>query len=127
MSPQRVLKRVSVVPKQAPPIALLESLSETRISVLYLARQAKEAKNNSLAKELTVKGQALRKEIERVRRAVTSDLDKETRSIIAQAGAAQAQLAKLIQNAEKSSKKMVIFTRVLGFVSDLIALTKKIL
>jgi hypothetical protein len=113
--------------KTAGSTALLESLSDSRISILQLARKAKEAKNNSLAKELTAKGQSLRKEIERVRRTVTSDLDKGTKSIIAQAGAAQAQLAKIIQNAEKSSKKIAIFSRALGAVSNILALAKKVI
>jgi hypothetical protein len=127
MAPQRPMKLVFKKSEQGAPIDLLESLSESRISVLYLARQAKEAKNNSLAKELTAKGQSLRKEIERVRRTVTADLDKETKTIIAQAGAAQAQLAKLIQNAEKSSKKIAVFARARSAVSNILALAKRVI
>ncbi|MBL0059857.1 MAG: hypothetical protein IPP35_12360 [Elusimicrobia bacterium] len=67
-------------------LPLLESLSESRIAILFLARQAKEAKNNALAKELTVRGQSLRTEIARLRRSVLNDWSKETKRLIAQAG-----------------------------------------
>lgn len=120
-------RRISSSASVAPPSALLESLAESRISVLYLARQAKEAKNNTLAKELTKKGQSLRTEIVRIRRTAAADWNKETKLLIARAGTAQSELFKLIENAKKSEKKLVILTRALGVVSNILSLTKKVL
>ncbi len=60
MTPKRPRGRVSHSTHQSPSIALFESLSESRISVLYLARRAKETKDMALAKELTKKGQSLK-------------------------------------------------------------------
>ncbi len=105
----------------------LESLSESRMAVLYLARQAKEVKDNVLAKELTAQGQALRTEIARLRRRVTPEWNKTTKALIVRAGTAQSELAKLIQDADKSAKKMRVFTRALGAVSNILALAKKVL
>ncbi|MBK8870673.1 MAG: hypothetical protein IPN19_06405 [Elusimicrobia bacterium] len=107
------------------PTALFESLSESRISVLYLARQAKEGKNTDLAKRLTAQGQSLRQEITRIRQTATAVWTKETQSLIAQAGTAQSELAKLIKDADKSAKKTKAFARALAAVSNVLALAKK--
>ena len=76
MAPQRPMKLVFKKSEQGAPIDLLEFLSESRISVLCLARQAKEAKNKVLAKELTEKGQSLRTQMARLRRTVTIEWTK---------------------------------------------------
>lgn len=123
----RSLKRVLPASPQASSIALIESFSETRISILYLARQAKEAKNNALAKELTVQGQTLRAEIARLRRTWTTDWDLKTKILLTQGRAAQSELARLMEDAEKSAKKTRVFTRAIDAVTTLLALTKKIL
>lgn len=107
--------------------SLLESLSDSKISILYLARQAKEAKDNVLAKELTAQGQSLRTEITRLRRRVTPEWNKTTKALIVRAGTAQSELAKLIQDADKSAKKMRVFTRALTAASNILALAKKVL
>lgn len=112
---------------QGSPMELLESLSETRISVIFLARQAKEAKDNALAKELTAQGQALLKEIERIRPTVGAGWDKETKALAARAGTAQAELAKLMQNAEKSGKNINTVARALGVVSNILTLARKVI
>lgn len=121
------MNRVSNSTHQSPSIALLESLSDSRISVLYLARQAKEAKNIALAQKLTAQGQSLRQEISRIRRTVTTEWNKETKSLIARAETAQSELAKLIQDADKSAKKIRIFTRALSAASTILALAKKVI
>lgn len=107
--------------------SLLESLSDSEISILYLARQAKEAKDNVLAKELTAQSQALRTEITRLRRRVTPEWNKTTKALIVRAGTAQSELAKLIQDADKSAKKMRVFTRALTAASNILVLAKKVL
>lgn len=127
MTIKRTPKRsLSPVP-QASPLALLESLADTRISVLYLARQAKEAKNTALAKELTKKGQSLRTEIARIRQTVTTAWNTETQTIIDSAAIARSDLTQLIEEAEKSAKKIAVFTRALGVASNILGLAKKVL
>ncbi|MBK8870665.1 MAG: hypothetical protein KBG07_00660 [Elusimicrobia bacterium] len=96
--------------------ALFEPLSESRISVLCLARQAK---------ELTEKGQSLRTEMDRLRRTVTIEWTKETKTHIARAETAQSELTTLIEAANKSAMEMRFFTRALSTVSTLLALAKK--
>ncbi|MBL0059158.1 MAG: hypothetical protein IPP35_08640 [Elusimicrobia bacterium] len=102
-------------------------MSESRIAILFLARQAKEAKNNALAKELTVRGQSLRTEIARLRRSAIDNWSKETKTLTAKAGAAQARLTRLAQEAENSAKKLSVLTRALGLASKLLGLTQKVL
>ncbi len=108
-------------------VGLLESLAESRISILFLARQATEAKEKVLAKELREKGQALRTEIARVRRAALAEWNQETKTHAAKAKVAQARLAKLVLQAEQGSKKSMILTRALGLASTLLGLTGKVL
>ncbi|MBP9127256.1 MAG: hypothetical protein KBD85_03490 [Elusimicrobia bacterium] len=106
-------------------MALFESLSESRISVLNLARRAKEGKNIDLAKRLTAQGQSLRQEITRIRQTSTTVWTKETKSLISRAGTALSELAKLIKDADKSAKKIRVFTRALSAVSTILALAGK--
>lgn len=128
MTPERRPKGIrSLSPNPPSPQGLIEFLSESRISVLYFARQAKEAKNNDLAKELTVQGQTLRTEIARLRRTWTTDWDHKTKILLTQGRAARSELARLMEDAEKSAKKTRVFTRAIDAVSTLLALTKKIL
>lgn len=125
IKPNRIRSKDST--PQTSPLALLESLSETRLAVLFLARQAKESKNTALAKELTAQGHALRNEIERLRRTLTAEWNAETKTLVARAGTAQAQLAKLLQNAEKSAKNMDTVVRALGVVSNILSLAGKVI
>lgn len=127
MTLKRRTKQIPLLVPVASPIALLESLSESRMAVLYLARQAKEAKNIALAKKLTAQGQSLRQEMSRIRRTITPEWNKATKMLIARAGTAQSELAKLIKDADRSAKKTKIFTRALGAVSTILALAKKVL
>jgi hypothetical protein len=96
----------------------LESLSESRISVLYLARRAK---------ELTEKGQSLKIELARIRRTLTADWTKESTALLKRSKTAQSELARLAEKAEKSVKKTKAFARALDAVSNVLAVAKKIL
>lgn len=127
MTPPRRSNRVPLLPNQDSAMIFLESLSESRMAVLHLARRAKEARNKDLAKELSEKSRSLRTEISRLRRTVAAEWDKETKALIARAGTAQSELAKLIQEADKSAKAMRVFTRALVAASNLLALAKKVL
>lgn len=113
--------------KRPPSIPLLESLADSRISILYLARKAKEAKNNALAKELTEKGQSLKIEMARTRRIVVADWSQKAGALLERSKTIQAELSKLAAEAEKSAKKIKLFTRALNAVSTLLALAKKVL
>ncbi|MBK8870662.1 MAG: hypothetical protein KBD85_03825 [Elusimicrobia bacterium] len=102
--------------QRPPSFALFESLSESRISVLYLARRAKETKDMALAKELTEKGQSLKIEMARIstsgapsaalsesgriRRTLTADWNKESTALLKRSKTAQSELAKLAANKE---------------------------
>ncbi len=121
------MNRVSNSTHQSPSIPLLESLADSRISILYLARQAKEAKNNPLAKELTAKGHSLRKEMARIRRIATADWTKETVALLKRSKTAHSELAELIQDTDKSAKKIRTFTRALIAVSNILAVAKKVI
>lgn len=127
MSAKRPRSRVSNSPQQSPSIVLLETLAESRISILYFARQAKEAKNNVLAKELTAQGQALRSEIARLRRSAIADWAENAKTLVARAAVVQSRLTRLVQDAEKASKKSAVLTRALGLASTLLGLAKKVL
>lgn len=110
-----------------PAVSLLESMAESRISVLYLARRAKEAKNTALAKELSDQGQRLRTEITRLRQTETAAWGTQSKSLVARAETAQSELAKLICDADKSAKKMRVFTRALTAASNILAVAKKVI
>jgi hypothetical protein len=121
------MQRASILIRESPSGPLLESLSDSRISILYLARQAKEAKDSAVAKELTAKAQSLRQEITRIRQTSTSAWTRDTKTLMSRAGTAQSELAKLIQDADKSAKKTKHFSRALGAVSTILAIAKKVL
>ncbi len=108
-------------------VDLLESLAETRVSVLYLARRAQETKDTALAKELTEKGQSLKIEIARIRRTRTVEWTKESTVLLKRSKTAQSELARLAATAEKSAKKTKAFARALTAVSNILALAKKVL
>ncbi len=127
MTPKRPLSRVSKLPQQTSSISLLESLSESRITVLFLARQAKESKDNALAKQLTEKGRSFKIEMARIRRIATADWTKETVALLKRSKTAHSELAKLIQDTDKSTKKIRVFTRALNAVSNILAVAKKVI
>ncbi|MBL8024262.1 MAG: hypothetical protein JNK54_08300 [Elusimicrobia bacterium] len=127
MTRKRPMARVSNGVEPAFSLSLLETLSESRISILQFARKSKEAQNDVLAEELTAQGQVLRLEISRIRQTVTPEWNKKTKLLIARAGTAQSELSKLIHEADKSEKKTRIFTRALGAVSNILALAKKVI
>ena len=110
-----------------PAVSLLESMAESRISVLYLARRAKEAKNTALAKELSDQGQRLRTEITRLRQTETAAWGTQSKALLARAETAQSELAKLIRDVDKSAKKMRVFTRALAAASNILAVAKKVI
>lgn len=127
MTPKRAMKRVLNSPQKAPIGALLESLSESRISILYLARQAKEAKREAQAKELTAQGQSLRKEIARLRRKVTADWDQEAKALVSRSESVRSRLEKMVRRTGKRSKNTTVFTRALDVVTTVLKLTKRVL
>lgn len=106
---------------------LLESLTESRISVLYLARRAKEINDMALAKELSEKGQLLKIEIARIRRTRTVEWTKESTVLLKRSKTAQSELARLAATAEKSAKKTKAFARALTAVSNILVIAKKVL
>lgn len=108
-------------------VDLLESLAETRVSVLYLARRAQETKDAALANELTEKGQSLKIEIARIRRTRTVEWTKEASVLLKRSRRAQTELAELTANMEKSARKTKGVTRALTAVSNILALAKKVL
>ncbi|MBK8870675.1 MAG: hypothetical protein IPN19_06415 [Elusimicrobia bacterium] len=121
------MNRVSNSTHQSPSTALFESLSESRISVLYLARRAKETKDMALAKELTEKGQSLKIEMARIRRTLTVEWTKEAAALLKRSKTAQSELAKHVADAEKSARKTKALARALTAVSKVLALAKKVL
>jgi hypothetical protein len=107
--------------------ALPDSLAETRVSVLHLARQALEAKDAALAKQLTAQGQALRAEIARHRKAAHAAWMADAKTIVPRLHAAQSRLSRLIEAGEKSAKRRANLTRALGAVSAILTLSRKVL
>lgn len=119
--------REKTTSQRLPATALFESLAESRVSVLYLARRAKENKDMALAKELTEKGQSLKIEMVRIRRTLTADWNKESTALLKRSKTAQSELVRLAEKAEKSAKKTKAFARALDAVSNVLALAKKVL
>ncbi|MBK8870668.1 MAG: hypothetical protein KBD85_03475 [Elusimicrobia bacterium] len=128
--------------KTAGSTALLESLSDSRISILHLARQAKETKDMALAKELTEKGQSLKIEMARIstsgapsaalseggriRRTLTVEWTKEAAALLKRSKTTQSELTRLAATAEKSARKTKVLARALNAVSNVLALVKKV-
>lgn len=113
--------------QRPPSFALFESLTESRISVLYLARRAKETNDMALAKELTEKSQSLKIEMDRIRRTLTANWTQQATALLNRSKTAQSELARLAATAEKSAKKTKVFARALTAVSNILALAKKVL
>jgi regulator of replication initiation timing len=119
--------REKTTSQRLPATALFESLAESRVSVLYLARRAQETKDTALAKELTEKGQSLKIEIARIRRTLTADWTKEAAALLKRSKTAQSELAELAANMEKSARKTKVLARALDAVSNVLAVAKKVL
>jgi len=80
---------------------LSESLAESRMSLLRLARIAREGKNTSLARELTAKAEALKFEIARLRRQNHAQWDADARRVRSRLNALDARLEEALHRASK--------------------------
>jgi replication fork clamp-binding protein CrfC len=111
-----------------PPVSLplLESLSDSQISVLYLARLAKENKQEALAKKLTSEAQSLRKEIARLRHTASTEWDKKTKSIVALTAVVCDRLNRIINQTQKKTKNLATFNRAIDVLSKILKMIKKV-
>ncbi|MBK8870671.1 MAG: hypothetical protein IPN19_06395 [Elusimicrobia bacterium] len=129
-------RRVRITSNARPPSPT--ALFESRISVLYLARRAKETKDMALAKELAEKGQSLKIEMARIstsgapsaalsesgriRRTLTVEWTKEATALLKRSKTAQSELTRLAATAEKSARKTKAFALALDAASNVVGL-----
>ncbi len=105
---------------------LMESLAESQISIIHLARLAKEAKDKKLSDKLTAQARALRQEIARLRRSLHEEWKAGTARLTAGAKSAQAGLEKLVARVEQDKKLITRATKALSLVTDLLALSRRL-
>jgi hypothetical protein len=105
---------------------ILETLAESRVSVLYLARRAREEKNKSLAEELSSQAKTLQSEITRLRRAAHVVWPAEANVLTGKFVGAQSRLTKIVEGIAKDQRRLQSSARVLSAVRGLFDLTARL-
>lgn len=107
--------------------ALLESLADTRIELLYLEQKAKEAGDKAAAKELAARGAALKTRIVELRRLAHAEWVAAATPLEERFRKAVLALEKVLERDAKRRKAVNAAARAVAAVDDVLTLTAKVL
>jgi hypothetical protein len=104
----------------------IESLAEARLTVLYLARRAVEAKDKKTADRLDAQGREIKAQIAALRAFPHENWASAARGLGEQFEKARARLGKITAKMNRDKAALQNAARALGALDDLLALAKKI-
>ena len=112
---------------RAEAIALLDALAESQMALTALAQAAREKKETKAAQALADQARARRAEIAALRRRVHADWGADAKTATARVKKANAQLNKILKEADRATTVARRFARALAVAAGVGTLIRKVL